>query len=93
MTKTAKRKAKTVAKKGAGAVQSVMAEALGAAAVTAAGVVLTRVAEGMGSGAKKLEKQTPAFKTTAKQAAQKSLAKTKKPIRKKVKPAKKRRKK
>ena len=46
----------------------------------------------MGSGAEKLEKKTPALKTTAKQAAQKSLAKTKKPTRKKVKPAKKRRK-
>ena len=60
MAKTAKTKAKAVAKKGAGAVQSVVAEALGAAAVTAAGVVLTRVAEGMAAGAKKVEKTTPA---------------------------------
>ena len=57
MAKTAKTKAKAVAKKGAGAVQSVAAEALGAAAVTAAGVVLTRVAEGMGAGAKRKSKR------------------------------------
>ena len=86
MAKTAKTKAKAVAKKGAGAVQSVVAEALGAAAVTAAGVVLTRVAEGMGAGAKKVEKTTPALKTAAKQATQKSLAKTKKPVLKRTKP-------
>jgi hypothetical protein len=93
MAKTAKTKAKSVAKRSAGGVQSVMAEALGAAAATAAGVVLTRVAEGMDAGTKKVEAKTPALKTTAKQAAKKSLAKTRKPIRKKAKVAKQRRKK
>jgi hypothetical protein len=93
MAKTAKTKAKAVAKKSAGAVQSVMADALGAAAATAAGVVLTRVAEGMGAGSKKVEKATPALKTTAKHAARKSLAKMKKTVRKKATAPKKRRKK
>ena len=57
MAKSAKKQAKKVAKTGAKQVGNVMAEALGAAAATAAGVVLTRVAEGMSSGAKKVEEE------------------------------------
>ena len=69
VAKTAKRQAKKVAKTGAKQVGNVVAEALGAAAATAAGVVLTRVAEGMSSGAKKVEEKTPAVKNAAKQTA------------------------
>ena len=60
-----------------------VAEALGAAAATAAGVVLTRVAEGMSSGAKKVEEKTPAIKNAAKQTAKNQVAK-KAPTRKKA---------
>ena len=41
---------------------------LSAAAATAAGVVLTRAAEGMSSGAKKVQEKTPAVKKGAKRA-------------------------
>ena len=57
MAKSAKTQAKTTAKKGARAVGGVVAEALGAAAATAAGVVLTRTAEGMSSGARKVGRE------------------------------------
>ena len=62
MAKSAKKQAKKVAKKGAKQVGNVVAEALGAAAATAAGVVLTRVAEGMSSGAKKVEAENSCTK-------------------------------
>ena len=69
MAKSAKRQAKKVAETGAKQAGNVMAEALGAAAATAAGVVLTRVAQGMSSGTKKVEQKTPAVKSAAKRTA------------------------
>ena len=68
VAKTLKTKVKQVAKTGAQGVSSVAGEALGAAAVTAAGVVLERVAQALGSGAKKVEKGKPAVQRAAKKA-------------------------
>jgi hypothetical protein len=48
------------AKAGARGVKSVASDALGAAASAAAGVVLDRVSEALGSGQNKLESMTPA---------------------------------
>ena len=68
MAKTVKTKVKEVAKSGAQGVSSVAGEALGAAAVTAAGVVIERVAQALGSGAKKVDKAKPAVERAAKKA-------------------------
>ena len=61
MAKNAKTATKKIAKEGVKSVRLVAADALGAAAAAAAGVVLTRVAEGLGAGSKKLQKTTPEF--------------------------------
>ena len=66
--KSVKTKVKEVAKSGAQGVSSVAGEALGAAAVTAAGVVVERVAQALGSGAKKVEEAKPSMERDAKKA-------------------------
>lgn len=81
MAKGVKKKSRELTKKGVGALQSVVAEALGAAATTAAGVVLTRVAEGMSSGANKIEQKSPA-NNKVNERVKKPVAKEKSPGRK-----------
>ena len=61
------------AKLGARGVKSVASDALGAAASAAAGVVLDRVSEALGSGQNKLENMTPA----AQRAVQKTTKRSK----------------
>ena len=69
------------AKLGARGVKSVAGDALGAAASAAAGVVLDRVSEALGSGQNKLESMTPA----AQRAMQKTATlSTSKPAKKSV---------
>ena len=53
------------AKAGARGVKSVASDALGAAASAAAGVVVDRVSEALGSGQNKLEKMAPAASARA----------------------------
>jgi hypothetical protein len=65
MTKQLKTKAKNTAKAGAQGAKTVMAEALGAAAVAAAGVVITRTAEALASGVKQAERAKPAAEAAA----------------------------
>ena len=55
MAKSLKKTATQAATKGAEGVKSVAAEALTVGAVAAAGVVVSRVAEALGSGSKKVE--------------------------------------
>ena len=64
--KSVKTKVKEVAKSGAQGVSSVAGEALGAAAVTAAGVVVERMAQALGSDAKKVEEAKPSIVRAAK---------------------------
>ena len=69
------------AKAGARGVKSVASDALGAAASAAAGVVVDRVSEALGSGQNKLEKMAPA----AQQAVQETTKRSKrKPAKKSV---------
>jgi hypothetical protein len=68
VVKRTKARAKAATKAAAGSVASVAGEALGAAAVTAAGVVLTRIAEGMGTGAKKIDASKPRNRRITKKA-------------------------
>jgi hypothetical protein len=88
MAKSTRKQVKYAAESGAQTVTSVAGEALGAAAATAAGVVLERVAQGFGSGAKKVEKSAPAMKSAAKKAVTKRVSMKKAPARKKAKTAK-----
>ena len=74
MAKNAKTATKKIAKEGVETVRSVAADALGAAASAAAGVVLTRVAEGMGAGSKKLQKTTPGVQQAADSAVKRGVA-------------------
>ena len=59
MAKEIRSKTKEVIKAGAQEVKTVAADALGAAGVAATGVVLDRVAEGMNTGAEKVEGAKP----------------------------------
>jgi hypothetical protein len=70
---------KKIAKEGVESVRSAAADALGAAASVAAGVVLTRVAEGRGAGSKKLQKTTPGVQQAADSAVQRGVAGRTKP--------------
>jgi hypothetical protein len=65
------------AKVGARGVKNVASDALGAAASAAAGVVLDRVSEALGSGQNKLESMTPAAQRAMQKSkpAKKSVAK------------------
>ncbi len=54
--------------------RSVAADALGAAASAVAGVVLTRVAEGLGAGSKKIEATTPGVQRAADRAVKRGVA-------------------
>ena len=85
MAKSAQKQVKGAAKAGAKTVGSVASEALGAAVATAAGVVLERVAQGLGAGAIKVDKSAPALKSAAKKAVTKPVLKKKPPARKKAK--------
>jgi hypothetical protein len=80
---------KEIAKEGAESVRSVAADALGAAASAAAGVVLTSVAEGLGAGSKKIEKTTPGMQHAADTAVKRRVATKKLSRRKKSRIAKK----
>jgi hypothetical protein len=68
VVKRTKARVKAATKAAAGSAASVAGEALGAAAVTAAGVVLTRIAEGMGTGAKKIDASKPRNRRITKKA-------------------------
>jgi hypothetical protein len=74
VAKNTKTAAKEITKEGVESVRSVAADALGAAASAAAGVVLTRVAEGLGAGSKKLEKTTPGVQQAADSAVKRGVA-------------------
>jgi len=88
MAKTLQATAKTKAKAGTQGVAKVAVEALGAAAVAAAGVVLTRTAEALGSGAKKAQQAKPEAEAAVLRAVapsrSKKAASTKKAARKAV---------
>ena len=83
MAKNTKIVAKEIAKEGVESVRTVATDALGAAASAAAGVVLTRVAEGLGAGSKKLEKTTPGVQQAADSAVKRGVAAKKVSSRKK----------
>jgi hypothetical protein len=74
VAKKTKTVAKEIANEGVESVRSVAADALGAAASVAAGVVLTRVAEGLGAGSKKLQKTTPGVQQAADSAVKRGVA-------------------
>jgi hypothetical protein len=78
MAKQLKTKAKDTAKAGAQGAKTVMAEALGAAAVAAAGVVITRTAQALSSGAKQAERAKPAAEAAAYRAVAPSPARGRK---------------
>ena len=81
MLDTAQKTVVGAAKLGARGVKSVASDALGAATSAAAGVVLDRVSEALGSGQDKLERMTPA----AQRAMQKTTTLSKsKPAKKRV---------
>ncbi len=82
MAKTIKTKVKNTAAAGAQGVQSVAAEALAAAAATAAGVVLGRVAEALGSGSQKVEQSRPEAETSARSFVVAQVGRRKKTARK-----------
>jgi hypothetical protein len=74
VAKKTKTVAKEIANEGVESVRSVAADALGAAASVAAGVVLTRVAEGLGAGSKKLQKTTPGVQQAADSAVKRGVS-------------------
>ena len=74
MATNAKTATKKIAKEGVETVRSVTADALGAAASAVAGVVLTRVAEGLGAGSKKIEETTPEVQQAANRAVKRRVS-------------------
>jgi hypothetical protein len=89
VAKNAETATKKIAKEGVESVRSVAADALGAAASVAAGVVLTRVAEGLGAGSKKLQKTTPGVQQAADSAVKRGVSADKVSMRRKSRIAKK----
>ena len=77
MAKTLTTAAKETAKAGTQGMTKIAVEALGAAAVAAAGVVLTRTAQALASGASNVEKAKPAAETAVLRAVAPSRGKAK----------------
>jgi hypothetical protein len=73
MAKKIQTRVKGIAKETAEQGGSVVAEALGAAAATAAGIVLTRVAEGLSAGGQSVKDKTPKAQKTAKRVTKKAI--------------------
>ena len=69
MAKRTTTRAKNTIKAGAESVKSVAGEAIGAAMVTGAAVVLERVAQALSSGAKNVEQSKPAALTAVRKVA------------------------
>jgi hypothetical protein len=81
MAKDLKKATTQAAKRGAEGVKNVAAEALAVGAVAAAGVVVSRAAEALGSGAKSVDQSNPTVQTAVHKALP-GERKTAKPARK-----------